>query len=80
MLDCSPLEWEALEQLPPADSFPPGAPPVWLALDEVQDPVSRHLEPCIVVTVGLTHHALQCGAKLLQCLAIVADAHVDPAG
>ena len=41
VLDCTPLDWEALERLPPADSFPPGAPPVWVALDEVQDPV-RH--------------------------------------
>lgn len=22
VLDCSPLDWEALERLPPADSFP----------------------------------------------------------
>jgi tRNA G18 (ribose-2'-O)-methylase SpoU len=43
VLDCSPLDWEALERLPPADSFPPGAPPVWVALDEVQDPVSHSL-------------------------------------
>lgn len=40
VLDCTPLEWEPLERLPPADTFPTGPPPVWLALDEVQDPVS----------------------------------------
>ena len=33
------LPWEALDQLPAPESLPSGPPPVWLALDEVQDPV-----------------------------------------
>jgi hypothetical protein len=56
VLDCSPLEWEALERLPPADSFPPGAPPVWLALDEVQDPVSCANQVPVYLQ-GLAHRA-----------------------
>ncbi|EIE24249.1 SpoU rRNA methylase family protein [Coccomyxa subellipsoidea C-169] len=41
MLDCSALDWEALEEFPPADSAAQpdsGRPPVWLALDEIGDP------------------------------------------
>jgi 21S rRNA (GM2251-2'-O)-methyltransferase len=42
VLDCSALEWEAMDRLP--DAQPPdggGRRPVWLALDEVTDPVSH---------------------------------------
>eukprot|EP00873_Tetraselmis_striata_P029914 jgi/Tetstr1/450178/TSEL_037219.t1 len=39
LLDCSPLEWEAMESLPPPPPVADGAaPPLWLALDEVMDP------------------------------------------
>lgn len=40
VLDCSPLEWSPLDILPPAnDQVVPGSHfPIWLALDEVQDP------------------------------------------
>ena len=34
-----PLPWEALDQLPAPEGLTGGPPPVWLALDEVQDPV-----------------------------------------
>lgn len=43
MLDCSPLQWEPLDEFPAADRAAPmdgGRPPVWLALDEIGDPVS----------------------------------------
>jgi len=33
------LPWEALDQLPAPEGLVGGPPPVWLALDEVQDPV-----------------------------------------
>ncbi len=49
MLDCSALDWEALEEFPPADSAAQpdsGRPPVWLALDEIGDPVSPPI--CII--------------------------------
>ena len=39
MLLADPLPWEALDQLPAPESLSGGPPPVWLALDEVQDPV-----------------------------------------
>ena len=39
MLIAEPLAWEALDQLPAPESLPSGPPPIWLALDEVQDPV-----------------------------------------
>jgi hypothetical protein len=43
VLDCSPLDFEALEVLPAPELAPGGGGrlPVWLALDEVMDPVSR---------------------------------------
>lgn len=43
VLDCSPLEWEPLDEFPAADSVAGtdgSRPPVWLALDEIGDPVS----------------------------------------
>lgn len=42
MLDCSQLDWEPLEDFPPAENSAltdGGRPPVWLALDEIGDPV-----------------------------------------
>lgn len=43
MLDCSPLQWAAMSRFPHAptalQSMPAGALPVWLALDEISDPV-----------------------------------------
>ncbi len=44
VLDCEALSWQALDTLPHArDAVRPGqAPPVWVALDEVTDPVSAH--------------------------------------
>lgn len=54
MLDCSPLERPTLETFPTASELAaanPGAPPpVWLALDEVVDPVSvgRVLVPATI--------------------------------
>ena len=43
VLDCSPLEWTLLDTLPPwppssAATDPAPTYPIWLALDEVQDP------------------------------------------
>eukprot|EP00967_Tisochrysis_lutea_P130027 scaffold224304_cov18-Tisochrysis_lutea.AAC.1 len=46
VLDCSPLAFTHLDKLPPADAVMKEAaaagapPPVWVALDEVLDPVS----------------------------------------
>lgn len=40
MLDCSPLSWEPLDQFQPSSTYEGGPMPVWLALDEVIDPVS----------------------------------------
>ena len=43
MLDCSPLPWLPLEDFePPQDVGSSTRLPVWLALDEVTDPVSSH--------------------------------------
>lgn len=43
MLDCSPLHWATMSRFPEAPttlrSTPAGALPVWLALDEITDPV-----------------------------------------
>ena len=43
MLDCSPLQWATMSQFPDAPTalrtMPPGTLPVWLALDEISDPV-----------------------------------------
>jgi len=41
VLLADPLPWEALDQLPAPEGLAGGPPPVWLALDEVQDPVRR---------------------------------------
>ncbi|BDA46054.1 rRNA methyltransferase 1, mitochondrial [Coccomyxa sp. Obi] len=41
VLDCSPLDWEPLDEFPAADSVAPtdgSRPPLWLALDEIGDP------------------------------------------
>lgn len=46
MLDCSPLSWEPLDQFQPSSTYEGGPMPVWLALDEVIDPVSG-FSPCI---------------------------------
>ena len=43
VLDCSPLEWVSLDVMPPPPELVPDKLPrwpVWLALDEVTDPVS----------------------------------------
>lgn len=42
MLDCSALAWEPLDQFPPAHEAAAASArlPVWLALDEIEDPVS----------------------------------------
>ena len=44
VLDCSTLEWQLMDQLPPAKEAAASSKrlPIWLALDEVEDPVS----PC----------------------------------
>ena len=44
VLDCSALEWQLMDQLPPAEEAAADSKrlPIWLALDEVEDPVS----PC----------------------------------
>ncbi len=43
VLDCSPLQWATMSRFPDAPaalrSMPAGALPVWLALDEISDPV-----------------------------------------
>ena len=47
VLDCSPLQWAAMSRFPDApttlQSMPAGALPVWLALDEISDPVRRRV-------------------------------------
>ena len=42
LLDCGPLEWGNMETFPDApEATDDGSlPPLWLALDEVYDPVS----------------------------------------
>lgn len=40
MLLCAALEWERMDAMPSRSALPQGPPPIWLALDEVQDPVS----------------------------------------
>jgi hypothetical protein len=47
VLDCSPLDWEPLEEFSEAASLAAAVngsrrQPVWLALDEIGDPVRRH--------------------------------------
>ncbi len=45
MLDCSALAWEPMDRFPPAPEAAAVSAqlPVWLALDEIEDPVSS---PC----------------------------------
>ena len=47
VLDCSALAWEPLDQFPPADEAAAASVrlPVWLALDEIEDPVSSPYSP-----------------------------------
>lgn len=40
MLDASALDWAEIDRIPLSPQSEGGRPPVWLALDEVQDPVS----------------------------------------
>ena len=42
VLDCSALEWQLMDQFPPAEEAAATSKrlPIWLALDEVEDPVS----------------------------------------
>ena len=63
VLLCTPLEWERMDSMPPVAGLPEGPHPVWLALDEVQDPVRPWPMPyqivrgvsCVCITGGLTH-------------------------
>jgi hypothetical protein len=53
VLDCTPLEWEPLEEFPDAQHVTPvhgGRPPVWLALDEIEDPVSAYAPSIAEIT------------------------------
>ena len=55
LLDCSPLNFELLQSLPDADGQDPH--PVWLALDEVYDPVRDRSDRRGVPTVcGMQHN------------------------
>jgi hypothetical protein len=47
VLDCSALAWEPLDEFPPADEAAAASVrlPVWLALDEIEDPVSSPYSP-----------------------------------
>ena len=46
VLNCSPLEWQPLDAFAGVSGLPGGSlPPVWLALDEVTDPVRPVLYP-----------------------------------
>lgn len=42
VLDCSALEWQLMDQFLPAEEAAASSKrlPIWLALDEVEDPVS----------------------------------------
>ena len=42
VLDCSALEWQFMDQFPPAEESAASSKrlPIWLALDEIEDPVS----------------------------------------
>lgn len=40
LLECSPLDFESLKDFGEAALQPQSPPPLWLALDEVTDPVS----------------------------------------
>lgn len=54
-MDASELEWEDLDRLRDAAQIAAagGPPPVWLALDEVQDPV--HCHPCFCHLTCILH-------------------------
>ena len=43
VLDCSALTWEPMDVLPPAETAAASSArlPIWLALDEIEDPVIR---------------------------------------
>ena len=42
VLDCSSLAWEPMDTFPPAEEAAVSSTqlPIWLALDEIEDPVS----------------------------------------
>ena len=61
MLLADPLPWEALDQLPAPEGLAGGPPPVWLALDEVQDPVrSANTESSVICTASCPHDSQCC--------------------
>ena len=55
VLDCSALEWQLMDQFPPAEEAAASSKrlPIWLALDEVEDPVSSCC-PRLSITQSLT--------------------------
>lgn len=64
MLDASALDWAEIDRIPLSAQFDggeeAGRPPVWLALDEVQDPVRvvpscAHGHTCSSI---LCHHSV----------------------
>ena len=57
MLLCGPLEWERMDAMPSPGTLPEGPPPIWLALDEVQDPVSRPSQGLGYSVFGASGHS-----------------------
>ena len=76
VLDCSPLDWERLEEFEEAAKASHASPaqlPVWLALDEIGDPVSlicysEHVLPALRALMQLLCYAKHsCNLKLSLC-------------
>ena len=64
VLDCSPLGWEPLDEFPAANTVAPndgGRPPLWLALDEIGDPVGA----CPMAMQALKNTAFDFPGRLL---------------
>ena len=51
MLDCSSIAWEPMDQFPPAQEAAISSMkhPIWLALDEIEDPVTLLSRPAGLV-------------------------------
>ena len=69
MLDCSALDWEPLEEFPEAGTLAAaaetsGRQPVWLALDEIGDPVSAPITASVVSSVVSVPCQCQCGVSV----------------
>lgn len=67
VLDCSSIAWEPMDQFPPAQEAATSSTkfPIWLALDEIEDPVTvlsqapraiKYMRSLSVLVIGFKVH------------------------